>query len=692
MRKFLALGLLMALFIGTASAALFESGTKDAQPMVLYGKYNNTIVPVKVAADGSVGGAQGEDSSVIFNVKTEYGAAGDGVELVDGSVTNADKTFTSATASFTSADVGKVITIQGAGGTNIDLTTTIASVTSATEVELTDAAGATVDTVRFTYGTDDTTEIQAAIDAIGALATTGNNIGAAGTIFFPAGIYIVNGGFTQVDNSQLGLPTIDFGDPYVAITLQGSGIASHNGASNNGSIIFSTNTSAVDGSYSIISGRNAGQTGDITDVRLSIRQMRFRTVQDPKHSGIDLVDVGLADMIDVILDTSVTYDDPIAPTTATSYGIKLPGTLTGNHSGGIQAVKVKTFYNGILFGEHSTGDSISVIQAVNGLVITDARYPVHLNRVSIELVINSIVSLTGSYDNYLIIDALSIEHWNTGNFVFVTDFIDVGNKLVGRANVTTFSVGGATTAIRIDSGAKRFTVADFTSGNGVRTRQRGNVTDLLYLQSSITNGTSSGGSLILQQNSGTAISSGHRLGAIGFSGAYNSTDGTNTGALIAAFASQNYTTSSTGGTDLVFSTAPTGSATRSDRMVIKNSGNIGIGITEPTGMLVVNPPAAQTIAAGNTVLDDSCGTLKLITAAGAVTTDTTNTFTAPAAGNEGCIMHVCNVGSQNITLDNNANFKSAGGADVVLTADDCVTVGSTGASGVWYQLTPLQAN
>ena len=77
MRKFLSLGLLMALFIGTASAALFESGTKDAQPMVLYGKYNNTIVPVKVAADGSVGagGVSDEAYSADWNGVTDEGAS-----------------------------------------------------------------------------------------------------------------------------------------------------------------------------------------------------------------------------------------------------------------------------------------------------------------------------------------------------------------------------------------------------------------------------------------------------------------------------------------------------------------------------------------------------------------------------------------------------------------------------------------
>lgn len=129
-------------------------------------------------------------------------------------------------------------------------------------------------------------------------------------------------------------------------------------------------------------------------------------------------------------------------------------------------------------------------------------------------------------------------------------------------------------------------------------------------------------------------------------------------------------------------------------IVLQISGTTKAYLNQDGGFRTV-PPAAQTIASGNTITSNGCGGMKLITAAGAVTTSTTNTFTAPATGkgaNEGCIMHVCNVGAQNITLDNNANFKSAGGSDVVVTADDCVMVGSTGASGVWYQLTALEAN
>jgi len=106
--------------------------------------------------------------------------------------------------------------------------------------------------------------------------------------------------------------------------------------------------------------------------------------------------------------------------------------------------------------------------------------------------------------------------------------------------------------------------------------------------------------------------------------------------------------------------------------------------------LMVTPPADQTIAGGNTITDDGCGTIKAVTSSGAVVTSTTNTFTAPASGNDGCCMDVINVGSQNITLDNNANFLSIGGADIVLTGNDATRVCSNGSK--WYSVGSLVAN
>ena len=102
---------------------------------------------------------------------------------------------------------------------------------------------------------------------------------------------------------------------------------------------------------------------------------------------------------------------------------------------------------------------------------------------------------------------------------------------------------------------------------------------------------------------------------------------------------------------------------------------------------VVSTRTTQTIAAGNTISADSCGGIKAINAGGAVTTDTTNTFSAPSGSSQlsNCCMDVVNVDDTDaITLDNNALFKSAGGADVVLGAGDTVRVCTDATT--WYQI------
>ena len=134
---------------------------------------------------------------------------------------------------------------------------------------------------------------------------------------------------------------------------------------------------------------------------------------------------------------------------------------------------------------------------------------------------------------------------------------------------------------------------------------------------------------------------------------------------------------------------------------------VGTGMAAPFAppfvVEIPNNTTAQTIAAGDTIAADACGTIKNISSASAVTTSTTATFTAPASltngSNIGCIMHVCNVGGFNITLDYQAGeFNSAGAADVVLTPNDCIIVGSAGSSALpnvadgWYQMAPVSVN
>src|SRR3990167_6951574 len=73
-----------------------------------------------------------------------YGAVSDGVIGTTGAITATDATFTDAAAAFVAGDVGKPIAIKGDGTAGAVHTTTIALINSATPVELTAVAVATV--------------------------------------------------------------------------------------------------------------------------------------------------------------------------------------------------------------------------------------------------------------------------------------------------------------------------------------------------------------------------------------------------------------------------------------------------------------------------------------------------------------------------------------------------------------------
>jgi len=94
----------------------------------------------------------------------EYGARGDGRYVNDGAITALSTTLDSATAGFTSADVGKSVVVIGAGASSASLVTTISALISGTSVTLALAASTTVAAALLEIATDDTVAVNDCLD------------------------------------------------------------------------------------------------------------------------------------------------------------------------------------------------------------------------------------------------------------------------------------------------------------------------------------------------------------------------------------------------------------------------------------------------------------------------------------------------------------------------------------------------
>lgn len=128
-----------------------------------------------------------------FNV-VNYGAKRNYATSTTGAMTASSAVLTDTNAAFTSANVGQYVTVVGAGAAGVDLSTTIASVGSGTQVTLTVAASTTVSAATYAYGTSDTVAIQAAITAAGAVG---------GTVFFPPGGYVLGTAIVPANNISM---------------------------------------------------------------------------------------------------------------------------------------------------------------------------------------------------------------------------------------------------------------------------------------------------------------------------------------------------------------------------------------------------------------------------------------------------------------------------------------------------------
>ena len=122
--------------------------------------------------------------------------------VADGNITNATTTLTSATAAFTSSDVGRNVIVRGAGAAGADLNTRITVVTNATTVTVGNAAGTTVTNASTVIGYEcngTCAEIDiSGLAAGGSYNTTGFGIGLTG---------LSNAGVTPLGTITCTVPT-----------------------------------------------------------------------------------------------------------------------------------------------------------------------------------------------------------------------------------------------------------------------------------------------------------------------------------------------------------------------------------------------------------------------------------------------------------------------------------------------------
>lgn len=114
-----------AIALCLAALTLFGARTEDVSSSLSSG----SSTPSSVAAAGAPTG-------YINVTAAAYGAKGDTIAFADGTITSGTNAFSSASATFTSADVGKTIVVDYAGAAGVPLVTTISGFSSTHAVTL----------------------------------------------------------------------------------------------------------------------------------------------------------------------------------------------------------------------------------------------------------------------------------------------------------------------------------------------------------------------------------------------------------------------------------------------------------------------------------------------------------------------------------------------------------------------------
>lgn len=309
-----------------------------------------------------------------------FGALGDGHIATNSSMTAGSRVLTIVggatspagfSSGFTAQDVGKPISVYGAGTAGKNLFSIITNVASPTSITLSNAAATSVSAKSSVFGTDQTVPINTAMDYA---ATNGG-----ARIRFPEGIYCVAGALrdtgaaTNHHNAQLffaEVPKVGATCPTVIMCgpsqpwIRGLSNISSNEFAAFGATIWSLLDSASDAAHgrvldcrnfntpAAVGFCNNGDVSPMNNISVVIQDMSWRAGHDANLAILDLQGANGSVVERVLVNGGYGTHAP-SLTGTNGWGIRTSGSFNENLSRADNVV-VQDVYNGISLGENGT--------------------------------------------------------------------------------------------------------------------------------------------------------------------------------------------------------------------------------------------------------------------------------------------------------------------------------------------------
>lgn len=293
----------------------------------------------------------------------------------DARTTTTVGTTAAGTAVTLTADIGlsagQGVFIAGAGVAAVDYIGTVVSCVG-TALVVTPATSTSV-----SAGAKVQHDSSAAINAAMASAVASGGV----RCYFPPGFYRVNGPILDPTNAKciLQVPDIVYspavlpGNPPVQIELCGplppAGVAFCSGVETYGGAVIQSDV--VYASGSILGGyaNTAGSYGHLTSVWLTLRNLTFRTYDDPALSGVNANYIGSCVLQDVQIDTGiqqVSGNITFPMSNGLVFGYSSPGSSSALMNE-LHRVAIQGYPNGIMLHEHVQLDTVYLSFCYNSL-------------------------------------------------------------------------------------------------------------------------------------------------------------------------------------------------------------------------------------------------------------------------------------------------------------------------------------